>query len=203
MDVVLDAKATKREFWKRFSCSETMFTLLNRAAGYETKELEEASDPLCGRLLAELDAACGVLWRAALAAGVRARNRITNRQYAASAALEATREAVRWYKCAGASLSCRRRRFTRKYFIDREKPKHSMIRSNLQGMLVGDGWMAPSRYILKQFKDEFGTKMCSEISGASFQSAGQLEEHLNAGKCDSVQDTLANATAKATIVGGS
>ena len=83
-----------------------MLTLLNRAAGYESKELEEASDPLCGGILADLDCACGVLWGAALAAGVRSSRRIGDRRSARTAALRATQAAVEAYRKKGGPPNC-------------------------------------------------------------------------------------------------
>ncbi len=106
MENVLDAKSVKKEFLRRFSCSETMLTVLDRAAGLDWKELEEASDPLCGGIVAELDAACGALWGAGLAAGVRARSRIGDRAAASEAALEATRNAVSAWQRTGRQLNC-------------------------------------------------------------------------------------------------
>jgi hypothetical protein len=72
METVLTEKTMKNALLRYFSCSETTLTLLNQMAGTPWKEVEEAADPLCGGILAEMDAACGVLWGAALAAGVRA-----------------------------------------------------------------------------------------------------------------------------------
>jgi len=269
-----------------------MFTLLNRAAGYESKELEEASDPLCGGILMGLDCACGVLWGAALAAGVRASKRITDKNIARLAALEAAKAAVAAYsktgcqpncrdvtklskwnmmrfllkgnlrvcqqqlirfgpvfdrvidetigsvgeaQSSGTSNNCASEAFHRtaeaigfdeeegqtitaglagglglsgngcgalagaifalalKHFKDRQKAKHSMIRSNLQGLGIGDGWMNPAREVQRSFVGKYGTKTCASIAGRSFSSVADLNAHLSCGACDAVVETLTEA----------
>ena len=289
MEDALMRKAAKRELWRRFSCSEAMLTLLNRASGYESKEIEEAADPLCGGILVELDCACGVLWGAALAAGVRASRRIDDHRVAQIAALLAAKECVDWYASAGKTVNCGE--ITRlkswgmlkfmakgnlrvcqgqladnaadfharidealeqaqskktagalrncaseayrntakqiglevedgdvivaglaggiglsgngcgalaatvfaislKYFLDRKKPKHSMLRSNLQGFQIGYGWTEPSRRVVESFREKFGTKMCSDITKTSFASPDELHAFLETGACSGVLDSL-------------
>lgn len=74
-----------------------MLTLLDWAAGLERKKLEEASDPLCGGVLAEKGGACVTLWGMAMAAGVRAAARIPDRERAIGVTLMATRTAMSAY----------------------------------------------------------------------------------------------------------
>ena len=294
MQTALQPRKVRAEFWRRFSCSETMLTLLNRSAGLEQKEWEEASDPLCGGILAGLDCACGVLWGGALAAGMRAYHQIQDEIKARSVALEATRSIVNTYLAkrtavdctdvtrmqrwnmpmflakgnlrvcqrqlvefapvfdqkidetieqAGKAAGCRQcancaaNAFLRvaevigvdapegasvcaglaggiglsgngcgalgasilalnlKYFKERDRPKHSMIRSNLQGMSIGDGWMRQSREVLGKFIDRHGSKKCSEITGRTFATETELDGYLRSGSCESVTDTLVNACA--------
>jgi hypothetical protein len=101
MKNVFAPASVTREMLRRFSCSETTLTILDAAAGLGWKELEEASDPLCAGLVAEMDGACGVLWGTALAAGVRARARIPDADSAQEATLAAARGAVAAYRRAG------------------------------------------------------------------------------------------------------
>jgi hypothetical protein len=299
MESKLEAGPVKRELLRRFSCSETMLTVLDRAAGLTWKELEEASDPLCAGIVAELDSACGALWGAALAAGVRARHRIMDRDEACRTALEATRRVMEAYarkgrpldcgellgqkkwsflqfmmrgnlrKCQGQlselapefhelleqtivesrqhprggkarqAENCAVEAFRRvssaiglksdgyevvaaglagglglsgnacgalaaavlavslKYFQERNRPKHSMIRSLLQGVQVGVGWMEPSKQISRGFRSRFGTKLCAQITGKSFARAEELAAHLEAGGCDAVLEEVTADAAKA------
>ncbi len=286
------------EMLRRFSCSEATLTILNAAAGLGWKELEEASDPLCAGLVAEMDGACGMLWGASLAAGVRARARIPDPAAAQEAVLEASRLAVDAFRNAGHPMNCaqitglERWNFPRymlkgdlgvctrliagnarrlhelidqvmdaqrpggtsapcrncaieayeqvcrsigfpsddvgivaggfagglglsgnacgalaaailavsmKYFTERSRPKHSMIRSDLQGFFVGIGWMRPSMEIARRFRAKFPGKTCASITGRTFASARELSDHLEDGNCSQVLEEVASS-AKAAIV---
>jgi hypothetical protein len=290
-NVFAPASVTK-QMLRRFSCSETTLTILNTAAGLGWKELEEASDPLCAGLVAEMDGACGVLWGAALTAGVRARARIPDSFAAREATLVAACRAVEAFRRAGHPMNCaeitgmdawnfarymlrgnlgvcsrllcglapafhdlidraideHRQRgaaapcrncaveaFERvsaaigfpvdgasvvaagfagglglsgnvcgalaaailavslKYFTGRNRPKHSMIRSDLQGLFVGIGWMKPSMEIARQFRIRFPGRTCASIAGRTFATNGDLSAHLVAGRCEPVLEAVVSA----------
>ncbi|MGB2845140.1 MAG: C-GCAxxG-C-C family (seleno)protein [Candidatus Aminicenantaceae bacterium] len=87
-----------KTFTKHFSCSETMNTLLNREHSIVLEEVEQAIDPLSGGLLGSLDSACGILWGASLAAGIRAYNKFDEIDVAGAAAVYATKRIVDEYK---------------------------------------------------------------------------------------------------------
>jgi hypothetical protein len=281
-----------RQMLRRFSCSEMALTILNAAAELEWKELEEASDPLCAGLVAEMDGACGVLWGASLAAGVRARARIPDQHVARAATLASTIDMVSAYRHAGHPLDCAEvtgmgawnfarymvkgnlgvcsRLFSglgpelhaiidrtideyhvrasaapcrncaaeaydrvcasigfpsdgagavaagfagglglsgnacgalaaailavsMKYFTERGRPKHSMIRSDLQGLFLGIGWMRPSMEVARRFRSRFGGKTCASIAGRTFASADELSAHLGTGRCEPVLEEVATA----------
>jgi hypothetical protein len=81
---------------------------------------------------------------------------------------------------------------TLKYFIERNKPKHSLIRSNLQGLQLWDGWLDPSREVLRRFKERFGTKLCSRITGTTFEDNDSLYDFLQKGNCNRVVSALSS-----------
>jgi hypothetical protein len=292
MENVFTPASVTRQMLRRISCSETTLTILNTAAGLGWKELEEASDPLCAGLVAEMDGACGVLWGAALAAGVRARARLSDTFAAREATLAAACGAVEAYRLAGHPMNCaqvtgldawnfarymmkgdlgvcsrllsglapalhdlidrtideHRQRggaapcrncaveaFERvsaaiglpvdgtsvvaagfagglglsgnacgalaaailavslKYFNERNRPKHSMIRSDLQGLFVGIGWMKPSMEIARQFRIRFPGRTCASIAGRAFASSGDLSAHVGAGRCEPVLEAVVSA----------
>ena len=297
MEEVLIEKKMKWAVLRYFSCSETMLTLLNCANGIEVKEIEEASDPLCAGICAELDAACGIFWGCSLAAGIKAQNSFTNTEAAIDATLLATTRIIEMYTSEELPLNCTdiikmkewgmikymlkgnlpvcqkniakwAPRFKKQidttlneyneqdapqkqrncaceamqriskaiglevepydvivagfagglglsgnacgalasaiftlclqYFRNRNKPKHSMIRSMLQGFSIGDAWMNPSRNLLKEFKDRFGSKFCKGITKRSFSSNAELSDYLGEGHCDVVVNSLVDSAVRST-----
>lgn len=285
-----------REMLRRFSCSETTLTILNAAASLGWKELEEAADPLCAGLVAEMDGACGLLWGASLAAGVRARALIPDPAGVREATLAASIGLVEAYRRAGHPFDCAQItglntwNFARymlkgnirvcsrlisgmapefhaiidrtidvhrargpagrcrncaveaydrvcraidlaadgtgavaagfagglglsgnacgalaaailavsmKYFTERNRPKHSMIRSDLQGLFLGVGWMRPSMEIARRFRAGFPGKTCRSIAGRAFASADELAAHLDSGRCERVLEAVAAAAREA------
>jgi hypothetical protein len=292
MKNVFAPASVTRQMLRRFSCYEPTLTILNTAAGLGWKELEEASDPLCVGLVAEMDGACGVLWGAALAAGVRARERIKDPAAAREATLAAACRVVQAYRHAGHPMNCaeitgmgawdfarymlkgnlgvcsrllsgltpgfhdlidrtidgHRRQgaaapcrncaveafervsgaigfpvdgtsvvaagfagglglsgnacgalaaailaLSMKYFTGRNRPKHSMIRSDLQGLFVGIGWMKPSMEVARQFRIRFPGRTCASIAGRAFASSRDLSAHLGAGRCEPVLEAVVSA----------
>ena len=297
MKEVFFEKNVKKTFLHRFSCSETMLTLLDRAFGTEEKEIEEASDPLCGGICLELDAACGILWGASLAAGIQAQRRLATPAAARNAALTAAKSIVDSFVEEGNPEDCREiinmekwgmmrymtngktslclsnmvrqaPRFKEiidsvveehgkqkkheefrncateamekvskaidlqqcdyphisagfagglglsgnacgalasaiftvnlQYFLQRNKPKHSMLRSMMQGFRIGDGWIDPSRKIVNDFREHFGTKSCVCVTNREFANPRELSEYLEQGNCSDVIDFLAQSAARHT-----
>lgn len=289
METVLNEKSIKKEFMKRFSCSETMLTLLDKAEGKERKIYEEAADPLNGGFLAEMDGICGVLWGGVLAAGIRAAEKIDDPVKAADKAMEASLAVLETYRASGDPMDCdkitgmqewnlmkfmslgnmdicqghmvdfvpkfhqrinvvldsdtaaERETHERncameayeravkalslteytdpvivaglaggiamsgnvcgalaatvyamaiKYFTDRNKPKHSKFRSNLQGMNIANGWIKPMQKLSSSFQNEIKGKKCSDITGQTFPSSTDLSAFLQEGNCNRVLDKL-------------
>jgi hypothetical protein len=94
-------------WWNRsLSCAEALFTILNRAAGVELEQEEQASHVLAGGLLSQ-GHACGMLWGSALAAGVRARKRHPNDSAAAAAALQVTARIMDEFSGLAGAVNCR------------------------------------------------------------------------------------------------
>lgn len=77
-----------------------------------------------------------------------------------------------------------------KYFVERNKPKHSKFRSTLQGMNIGNGWIKPMQVVSSSFRSDVKGKKCSEITGRTFKSSEELTKFLNDGNCDSIFDKL-------------
>jgi len=65
-----------------------------------------------------------------------------------------------------------------------------MVRSNLQGMYIGDRWMEPLRTISRKFQEEMGFKKCFNRTGRYFETPEELSDYLKAGKCDDVMQLL-------------
>jgi hypothetical protein len=250
------------------------------------EEVEEAADPLCGGILFEMDAACGIFWGAALAAGVRAQK---GKAPGCSGVLAAAKALIEAYGSTGGSMQCgeltgmQRWSFPRymlqgnigrcgnqiaywaprfhevidsalssagghetpgdgancacadmkavgraigfdvapyaavpaglagglglsgnacgalaaaiftvclKYFVSRDKPRHSMLRSLMQGFGRGVSWMDSSRNINEGFKLRFGSKSCADIAHRKFGSAEELAEFVNNGGCREVIDAV-------------
>jgi hypothetical protein len=80
-----------------------------------------------------------------------------------------------------------------KYFTGRNRPKHSMIRSDLQGLFVGIGWMKPSMEIARQFRARFPGRTYASIAGRTFASSGDLSTYLGAGRCEPVLEAVVSA----------
>jgi hypothetical protein len=289
MSTVVTEKQMKYTLFRQFSCSETMLTVLNRMGGCEMKEIEEASDPLCGGILLNLHDVCGIVWGASLAAGIRAKQRLSSDYAVAQFTLGTTKQIIDTFDAEEDSVECATRigmdkwnmikytmkgniakcmeslahwapRFNEiietrlvnagkesqhtqisncacetmektaeklgidlawyvpvvagfagglglsgnacgaltaailgqmlKYFINRDKPKHSMIRSGMQAYYIGDSWMNPARKLFKDFIGMYGTKSCREITQRQFNSPDELSAFLESGKCREIIDNV-------------
>jgi hypothetical protein len=73
-----------------------------------------------------------------------------------------------------------------RYFRSRNKSPHSAIRSMMQGIRVGAGWMKPSKRLLSVFKEEFHAKSCYGLTGKMFQGLDEYTDHVASGKCDNI-----------------
>lgn len=108
--MVTGVKLTPRlvSYWfhRSLSCSEALFTLLNRAAGLRLESEEQAAHPLHGGLLQQ-GHACGMLWAGALAAGVRAQRLFSDPALAGPAALSAGRQVMEEFASLVAGINCR------------------------------------------------------------------------------------------------
>jgi hypothetical protein len=77
-----------------------------------------------------------------------------------------------------------------RYFEERNKPKHGMLRSNMQGMNMGNGWMNPMKELSKDFQQNVREKFCRDIAERKFHSSQELSDFLESGGCDHVLETL-------------
>ena len=94
-------------WWQRsLSCAEALFTILNRAAGLELEPEEQAAHALAGGVLNQ-GHACGMLWGAALAAGVRAQARHARSEIAGAAALQAASLLLDEFRGLAGAVDCR------------------------------------------------------------------------------------------------
>ncbi len=89
MSGTINRNSTVYWFFRSISCSETTFTILNKAAGIGEQTIEQAAHTLAGGLWRH-GHACGMTWGAALAAGLRARQKFSDESVAQGAALEAS-----------------------------------------------------------------------------------------------------------------
>ncbi len=81
----------KRVFFKKGTCSRTLFFILNREFGFPLEAEERAVDPLAGGIIQQ-GYQCGMLWGSALALGAEARRRFpADSGRAADLAIRATR----------------------------------------------------------------------------------------------------------------
>jgi hypothetical protein len=73
-----------------------------------------------------------------------------------------------------------------RYFRSRNKSPHSALRSMMQGMGVGTGWMKPSKRLLSAFKEEFHAKSCYGLTGKMFEGLDEYTDHVASGKCANI-----------------
>lgn len=102
-------RSSDAKYWflRCLSCSEALFTTLNRAGGTELVPEEQASHPLAGGLLRR-GHACGMLWGSALAAGARARSYCgADPERAGATALHLTQNLVKEFVGLAGASDCR------------------------------------------------------------------------------------------------
>lgn len=73
-----------------------------------------------------------------------------------------------------------------RHFRSRNKSPHSALRSMMQGMGVGAGWMKPSKRLLSAFREKYHTKSCCTLIGKTFQGLDEYTDHVASGKCANI-----------------
>jgi C_GCAxxG_C_C family probable redox protein len=97
---------TRKVFFKKGSCSQTFFYLLNREFDHLKEPEERASDPLAGGLCAT-GHQCGMLWGSALAIGAETFRRYGNSAQAISMAVQATQHVMESFAKRTNTVNCR------------------------------------------------------------------------------------------------
>jgi hypothetical protein len=97
---------TKRVFFAKGTCSQTLFFLLNREFGFTKENEERAADPLAGGLMMR-GHQCGMLWGSALAAGAESFRRHNDSGQAIAVAITATRHLMESFLKRAKTVNCR------------------------------------------------------------------------------------------------
>jgi hypothetical protein len=97
---------TRKIFWKKGTCSHTMFHILNREFGYLKENEEHASDPLAGGLM-QTGHQCGMLWGSSLAAGAESFRRCHDSSQAIASAITATQHLMESFSKRTKTVDCR------------------------------------------------------------------------------------------------
>lgn len=96
---------TKRVFFKKGTCSQTFFYLLNREFGHLLENEERAADPLAGGILQQ-GYQCGMLWGASLAVGAESFRRCGDRDRAIGMTIKATQHIMESFINRAKSIDC-------------------------------------------------------------------------------------------------
>jgi hypothetical protein len=96
---------TKWVFFKKGTCSQTMFYILNREFGNPMEAEEAAADPLAGGILRQ-GYQCGFIWGATMAAGAEAHKRCNGCQQTTGLAMKASRDLAASFEERAKSLEC-------------------------------------------------------------------------------------------------
>lgn len=96
----------KKVFTKCGTCSNTLFTILNREFGYPKDAEELASDPLAGGLM-NTQNQCGMLWGSTLAVGAESFRRYKNHDQALAMAITGSQHIVESFSKRTKSVNCR------------------------------------------------------------------------------------------------
>jgi putative redox-active protein with C_GCAxxG_C_C motif len=97
---------TKKVFWKKGTCSQTFYYILNREFGHQNQVHETASDPLVGGIL-QLGHQCGLLMGSTLAVGKESFRRYEDLDKATSIAILASRKVRNAFEENAGSVNCR------------------------------------------------------------------------------------------------
>jgi hypothetical protein len=99
-------KDTKKLFFKKGTCSQTFFYLINREFDNNNEVHEKASDPLVGGIL-QLGHQCGLLIGSSLAVGREAHRRYGNTGQAVGISITASRNVLDAFSESAGSPNCR------------------------------------------------------------------------------------------------
>ena len=96
---------TRKVFWKKGTCSQTFFYILNREFGYHDEIQERASDPLVGGIL-QCGYQCGLLIGSALAVGKEAHRRVEDKGQATALSITASKYVIEAFTDKAGSPNC-------------------------------------------------------------------------------------------------
>ncbi len=97
---------TKKVFWKKGTCSQTYFYILNREFGHLKGDEEKASDPLSGGLMQQ-GYQCGMLWGASMAVSAEAFRRCNGNEQTINKAVTATQYILESFPKTAKCVNCR------------------------------------------------------------------------------------------------
>jgi len=98
-------RGMRRLFFKKGTCSQTYFYLLNREFGYHYADEERAIDPLAGGIYQQ-GYQCGMLWGSAMAIGAESYRQLGDQEKATRVAIEATRKVMESFKSRTDTIEC-------------------------------------------------------------------------------------------------
>lgn len=98
-------KEIKKTFWKKGTCSKTLFYLLNYGFEHPDDAKERAADPLAGGILQQ-GHQCGMAWGIALAAGAEVFRRYDDHNQAIAAAITASEKLLNTFVNRSQSPNC-------------------------------------------------------------------------------------------------
>jgi len=96
---------TKKVFWKKGTCSQTFFYILNREFGYHDEDQERASDTLVGGIL-QCGYQCGLLIGSALAVGKEAHRKVEDKGQANALSILASKNVIEAFSKKAGSPNC-------------------------------------------------------------------------------------------------
>ena len=97
---------TKKIFWKKGTCSQTFYYILNREFGDHNEVHELASDPLVGGIM-QLGHQCGLLMGSTLAVGKESFRRVEDPGKATALAIMASKNVREAFEKSAGSANCR------------------------------------------------------------------------------------------------
>lgn len=96
---------TKKIFWKKGTCSQTFFYILNREFGHQDEIQERATDPLVGGIL-QCGHQCGLLIGSTLAVGKESHRRIDDDGQATALAIMTSQRVNDAFRINAGSVNC-------------------------------------------------------------------------------------------------
>lgn len=98
-------RGMRRLFFKKGTCSQTYFYLLNHEFGYHYTDEERAIDPLAGGIYQQ-GYQCGMLWGSAMAIGAESYRRLGDLGKATRVAIAATQKAINSFNSRTNTIEC-------------------------------------------------------------------------------------------------